>query len=39
MKADLSKALKKKKLKLTSLKVSKIKAPVEIFQIDVKGLG
>jgi hypothetical protein len=39
LKAELSKVLAKKKLKLKSLRVSKIKAPVEIFQIDVKGLG
>ena len=39
LKKDLTAALKKAKLKLKSLVLAKIKAPVEVYTIEVKGLG
>ncbi|MEE2886423.1 MAG: hypothetical protein VX951_03220 [Planctomycetota bacterium] len=39
LKVDVAAALKKKKLKLAKFAASKTRKPVEVFQIEVKGLG
>ena len=39
LKGDVAAALKKKKLKLARFAASKTRTPVEVYQIEVKGLG